>query len=208
MAKNRRMRAVLAEQPLFFISREEELLIRMRDSCPPEGTGFPVGRRLYPVFSAWRQFAGNVFETQYRKAFSLPENAGQIRQRAFRPYGTRQLPHSGLSGRIGNPFAAHRPGGPPHTYYPPSYSPALVFRKNGNGPDAQHFIFFSIVCPDDGRCINDVPDDAAVVDGDCILLRDEGRTDAHDMEQVMFMAAGDEIVSERFSRDMFRFSMV
>ncbi len=113
-------------------------------------------REPYPVFSAWRQFAGNVFETQYRKAFSLPENAGQIRQRAFRPYGTRRLPHSGLSGRIGNPFAAHRPGGPPHTYYSPSYSPALVFRKNGNGPHAQHFIFFSIVCPDDGRCINDV----------------------------------------------------
>ena len=52
------------------------------------------------------------------------------------------------------------------------------------------------------------PDDAAAVDGDCILLRDEGRTDAHDMEQVMFIAAGDEIVSERFSRDMFRFGMV
>lgn len=33
-------------------------------------------------------------------------------------------------------------------------------------------------------------------------------TDAHDMEQVMFIAAGDEIVSERFSRDMFRFGMV
>ena len=52
------------------------------------------------------------------------------------------------------------------------------------------------------------PDDAAAVDGDCIQLRDEGRTDAHDMEQVMFMAAGDEIVPERFSRDMFRFGMV
>ncbi len=52
------------------------------------------------------------------------------------------------------------------------------------------------------------PDDAAAVDGDCIQLRDEGRTDAHDMEQVMFIAAGDEIVPERFSRDMFRFGMV
>ena len=165
--------------------------------------GISGGRGPYPVFSAWRQFAGNVFETQYRKAFSLPENAGQIRQRAFRPYGTRQLPHSGLSGRIGNPFTAHRPGGPPHTYYPPSYSPALVFRKNGNGPHAQHFIFFSIVCPDDGRCINDVSRRCG-----CLQLRDEGRTDAHDMEQVMFIAAGDEIVPERFSRDMFRFGMV
>ena len=28
------------------------------------------------------------------------------------------------------------------------------------------------------------------------------------MEQVMIIAAGDEIVSERFSRDMFRFGMV
>ena len=52
------------------------------------------------------------------------------------------------------------------------------------------------------------PDDAAAVDGDCIQLRDEGRTDAHDMEQVMFIAAGDVIVPERFSRDMFRFGMV
>ena len=52
------------------------------------------------------------------------------------------------------------------------------------------------------------PDDAAAVDGDCIQRRDEGRTDAHDMEQVMFIAAGDEIVPERFSRDMFRFGMV
>ena len=57
-------------------------------------------------------------------------------------------------------------------------------------------------------CCMNIPDDAAAVDGDCILLRDEGRTDAHDMEQVMFIAAGDEIVSERFSRDMFRFGMV
>ena len=37
--------------------------------------GISGGRGPYPVFSAWRQFAGNVFETQYRKAFSLPENA-------------------------------------------------------------------------------------------------------------------------------------
>ena len=155
MAKNRRMRAVLAEQPLFFISREEELLIRMRDSCPPEGTEFPGagGRiRFFP-------HGGNLLETFLRpvpESFFFTGKCRQIRQRAFRPYGTRQLSHSGLSGRIGNPFAAHRPGGPPHTYYPPSYSPALVFRKNGNGPHAQHFIFFSIVCPDDGRCINDV----------------------------------------------------
>ena len=156
MAENRRMRAVLAEQLLFFISREEELLIRVRGSYPPEVRDFRRSEGRIRFFSAWRQFAGNVFVREYRKVFSLPENAGQIRQRAFRPYGTRQLPHSGLSGRIGNPFAAHRPGGPPHTYYPPSYSPALVFRKNGNGPHAQHFIFFSIVCPDDGRCINDV----------------------------------------------------
>lgn len=118
MAKNRRMRAVLAEQLLFFISREEEYSSACGIHALRKVRDFR-GQGPYPVFSAWRQFAGNVFETQYRKAFSLPENAGQIRQRAFRPYGTRQLPHSGLSGRIGNPFAAHRPGGPPHTYYPP-----------------------------------------------------------------------------------------
>ncbi len=156
MAKNRRMRAVLAEQLLFFISREEELLIRMRDSCPPEGTEFPGAGGRIRFFSAWRQFAGNVFETQHRKAFSLPENAVKFGSALFVHMVHGSFSHSGLSGRIGNPFAAHRPGGPPHTYYSPSYSPALVFRKNGNGPHAQHFIFFSIVCPDDGRCINDV----------------------------------------------------
>ena len=156
MAKNRRMRAVLAEQLLFFISREEELLIRMRDSCPPEGTGFPgAGGRI-----RFSPHGGNLLETFLRrntgKLFLYRKMPVKFGSALFRPYGTRQLPHSGLSGRIGNPFAAHRPGGPPHTYYPPSYSPALVFRKNGNGPHAQHFIFFSIVCPDDGRCINDV----------------------------------------------------
>lgn len=52
------------------------------------------------------------------------------------------------------------------------------------------------------------PDDAAAVDGDCIQLRDEGKIAAHDMEQVMFIADGDELVPERFSRDMFRFGMV
>ena len=56
--------------------------------------------------------------------------------------------------------------------------------------------------------INDVSDDVAAVDGDYIQLRDEGGAAAHDMEQVMFIAAGDEIVPERFSRDMFRFGMV
>jgi len=63
MAKNRRMRAVLAEQLLFFISREEELLIRMRDSCPPEGTEFPGagGRiRFFP-------HGGNLLETFLRR---------------------------------------------------------------------------------------------------------------------------------------------
>ena len=155
MAKNRRMRAVLRNSSCFLYPERKNYSSACGIHALRKVRDFR-GRGPYPVFSAWRQFAGNVFETQYRKAFSLPENAGQIRQRAFRPYGTRQLPHSGLSGRIGNPFAAHRPGGPPHTYYPPSYSPALVFRKNGNGPHAQHFIFFSIVCPDDGRCINDV----------------------------------------------------
>jgi hypothetical protein len=63
MAKNRRMRAVLAEQLLFFISREEELLIRMRDSCPPEGTGFPgAGGRI-----RFSPHGGNLLETFLRR---------------------------------------------------------------------------------------------------------------------------------------------
>ena len=74
MAKNRRMRAVLAEQ-LLFISREEELLIRMRDSCPPEGTEFPGAGGRIRFFRHGGNLLETFFETQYRKAFSLPENA-------------------------------------------------------------------------------------------------------------------------------------
>jgi len=90
----------------------------------------------------------------------------------------------------------------------PSNSPALVFRKNGNGPHAQHLAFLPVICPDDGFCINDVPDNAAAVDGDHIQFRDEGGAAAHDMEQVMLIAAGGIMVPERFPRDMFRFGIV
>ena len=62
--------------------------------------------------------------------------------------------------------------------------------------------------PDDGFCINDVPDNAAAVDGDHIQFRDEGGAAAHDMEQVMLIAAGGIMVPERFPRDMFRFGIV
>ncbi len=155
MAENRRMRAVLRNSSCFLYPERKNCL----SACGVHTLrryGISGGQRGVSGFFrmaaiCWKRFCEGVPESFFF--------AGKCRsnwQRAFRPYGTRQLPHSGLSGRIGNPFAAHRPGGPPHTYYPPSYSPALVFRKNGNGPHAQHFIFFSIVCPDDGRCINDV----------------------------------------------------
>ena len=64
MAENRRMRAVLAEQLLFFISREEELLIRVRGSYPPEVRDFrrSEGRiRFFP-------HGGNLLETFLRRS--------------------------------------------------------------------------------------------------------------------------------------------
>ena len=96
----------------------------------------------------------------------------------------------------------------PDAGFMPPDSPALVFRKNGNGPHAQHLAFLPVICPDNGFYMDDVPDNAAAMDGDHIQFRDEGGAAAHDMEQVMLIAAGGIMVPERFPCDVLRFGMV